>query len=138
MAQTLFQSNRRKFFCVVTNMYENIKSCVKANKITSTFFADQCGICQGENLSPMLFAIYLNDLEYFLLSGGVETLHLEILTNELNLYLKLLIRLYSDDTVIMSKNKINFQKCLNEFYDYCQMWILNVNFNKSEIIIFNS
>ena len=119
-------------------MYENIKSCVKANKITSTFFEDQCGIRQGGNLSPMLFAIYLNDLEYFLLSGGVKTLHLKILTNELTLYLKLLILLYANDTVIMSKNKINFQKCLNEFYDYCQMWKLNINFNKTEIIIFNS
>ena len=55
MGQTLFQSNRRKFFRVVTNMYENIKSCVKSNKITSTFFEDQCRIRQGENISPMFF-----------------------------------------------------------------------------------
>ena len=85
-------------------MYENIKSCVKANNITSTFFASQCGVRQGENLSPMLFALYLNVLETFLLSGGVETLDLKIHTNELNLYLKLLILLYTEDTVILSNN----------------------------------
>ena len=119
-------------------MYENIKSCVKVNNDTSTFLASKCGVRQGENLSPMLFALYLNDLETFLLSGGVETLDLEITTNELNLYLKLLLLLYADDTVILSNNKENFQKCLNEFYDYCQMWKLNINFNKTEIIIFNS
>ena len=60
----------------------------------------------------MLFALYLNDLESFLLSGGVETLDLEILTNELNLYLKLLILLYAHDSVILSNNKEHFQKCL--------------------------
>ena len=127
-----------KFFRIVTNMYENIKSCVKVNNNTSTFFASQCGVRQGENLSPMLFALYLNDLETFLLSGGVETLDLELRTNELNMYLKLLLLLYADDTVIISNNKENFQKCLNEFYDYCQMWKLNINFSKTEIIIFNS
>ena len=70
-------------------MYENIKSCIKINNDTSTFFASECGVRQGENLSPMLFAPYFNDLESFLLSGGVETLNLEIATNELNLYLEL-------------------------------------------------
>ena len=83
-----------KFLRIVTHMYESIKSCVKVNNNTSTFFASQCGVRQGENLSPMLFALYLNDIEAFLLSGGVETLGLELRTNELNMYLKLLLLLY--------------------------------------------
>ena len=127
-----------KFLRVVTNMYENIKSCIKINNDTSTFFASECGVRQGENLSPMLFALYLNDLESFLLSGGVETLNLEIATNELNLYLELLLLLYADETVIFSNNKENFKKGLNEFYKYCQMWKLNVNFSKTEIIVLYS
>ena len=65
-----------KFFRLVSNMYKNIKSCVKNNGETSAFFASQCGVRQGENLSPVLFAMYLNDLESYLLSGGVETLDL--------------------------------------------------------------
>lgn len=134
----LFNSVDGKFFRIVSNMYENIKSCIKLNNDASSFFASECGVRQGENLSPMLFALYLNDLESFLLSGGVETLDFELQTDELNLFLKILLLLYADDTVIVSNNKENFQLCLNEFYDYCQMWKLNINYSKTEIIVFNS
>ena len=77
---------------------------------------------QGENLSPVLFAMYLNDLESYLLSGGVETLDLELSTQEITVYLRLLLLLYADDTAIFSNNKENFKKCLDEFNDYCSMW----------------
>ena len=134
----LFNSVDGKFFRIITSMYDNIKSCVRSNNETSSFFASQCGVRQGENLSPMLFAMYLNDLENFLLSGGVETMNFEFFTDEFQIYLKLLLPLYADDTVIFSDNKENFQKCLNEFNDYCQMWKLNINYSKTEIVIFNS
>ena len=133
----LFNSFDGNFFRIVSSMYENIKSCVKVNNEASAFFASQCGVRQGENLFPVLFALYLNDLENFLLSGGVGTLDLDIRTDELHLYLKLLLFLYADDIVIISNNLKKNQKCLNEFYDYCQMWKLNINFNKTEIGIFN-
>ena len=41
-------------------------------------------------------------------------------------------------TIIISNNKANLQKCLDEFHDYCQMWKLNINYSKTEIVIFNS
>ena len=46
-----------KNFRVVTNMYENIRSCVKANNITSTFFASQYGYHQGE-IYPPCYLLY--------------------------------------------------------------------------------
>ena len=119
-------------------MYENIKSCVKLDNQSSSFFASECGVRQGENLSPLLFSLYLNDLESFLLSGGVESLELEVITQELHIYLKLLLLLYADDTVIFSNDKENFQACLDHFYEYCIMWKLNINFDKTKIVIFNS
>lgn len=134
----LFNSVDGKFYRIVSNMYKNIKSCIKINNAASAFFASDCGVRQGENLSPMLFALYLNDLESFLLSGGVETLDFEIATDDLQLYVKLLLLLYADDTAIISNDEENFQNCLNEFYDYCEMWKLNVNYNKTEIVIFHS
>ena len=44
-------------------MYQNIKSCVKHNGNVSQYFCCHAGVRQGENLSPILFAIFLNDLE---------------------------------------------------------------------------
>ena len=83
-------------------MYNNIKSCVKNKNETSVFLHCQSGVRQGENFSPLLFAIYLNDLESFLSSSGSDGQSL----------------LYADDTVIFSDDKSDFQKCLDAFNDY--------------------
>ena len=54
-----------KFFIIVRNMYEQAKSCVKLNGNCSQFFKSNVGVRQGENLSPVLFSIFLNDLTVF-------------------------------------------------------------------------
>lgn len=51
-------------------MYSNAKSCVKESDRLSEFFSCNHGVRQGENLFPILFAIYLNDLKDFI--GGVS------------------------------------------------------------------
>ena len=134
----IFKSVNGKFFKIVYNMYENIKSCVRINNETSAFFPSECGVRQGENLSPLLFSMYLDDLENFIISGGVDSINLEIRTNEIHVYLKLLILLYADDTIIFSNNKTNFQKALDNFHEYCTIWKLKVNLSKTNVVIFNS
>ena len=54
-----------KCFNLIKNMYENIKSCVKVNGTCSNLFPCQIGLRQGENLSPVIFSLYLNDLYDF-------------------------------------------------------------------------
>ena len=48
------------------NLYEKTKSPVIINGNLSDSFPCQTGVRQGYNLSPLLFAIYLHDLEHFL------------------------------------------------------------------------
>ena len=55
-----------KFFNVIFNMYKQAKSCVRINGVKSNFFSYLAGVRQGENLSPLLFAIFLCDLEGYL------------------------------------------------------------------------
>ena len=50
-------------FKVIFNMYENAKSCVKNETMISGIFACNMGVRQGENLSPLLFSIFLNDFQ---------------------------------------------------------------------------
>ena len=111
-------------------MYDDIKSRIKHLNEFSAFFPSNCGVRQGENISLLLFAIYLNDLKSFLLSGGVDTIDLEILSQESITYVKLPILLYADDTMIFSCDKDNFQKALDNFQEYCQTWKMNTNIVK--------
>ena len=133
----LLNSVKGKFFELIHSMYDNIKSCVKFNNECSTFFACKNGVRQGENLSPVLFAFYLNDLETYFLSAGIEPISLEYQNENILSYLKLLVLLYADDTVIFSNKECEFRNCLKAFHEYCLMWKLNVNYGKTKIIIFN-
>ena len=51
-------------------MYKGIKSKVQIGHDVSDYFMCKVGVRQGENLSPFLFSIYINDLEDYLLRNG--------------------------------------------------------------------
>ena len=62
----LIQSNiSGKLLNVIKSMYANIKSCVSNGGMMSDFFSSGVGVRQGENLSPILFALFVNDLQNF-------------------------------------------------------------------------
>jgi hypothetical protein len=60
---------------VVISMYESVKSCVMFRNEKSDFFKSDIGVRQGENLSPILFAIFLNDFEPVLEGKGGKHLN---------------------------------------------------------------
>jgi hypothetical protein len=61
-----------KVFRIIHSLYDNVKSCIKNNDKFSSFFRCDIGVRQGGNLSPFLFAIYLNDLEQFFVENNVN------------------------------------------------------------------
>ena len=63
---------------------------------------------QGENLSPVLFALFLNDFESFMHSNDGPDVNLEFDSDNLYIYLQLL--LYAYDTVIFGVDETNFQR----------------------------
>lgn len=54
----------------------------------------------------------------------------------LNCYLRIMIMLYADDTVLMSETEDDLQCQLHCFQMYCEKWKLQVNVEKTKIIIF--
>ena len=140
----LIQNNiRGKVFRVIRNMYANLKSCVINDNETSDFFKCNIGVRQGENLSPLLFALYLNDFEIFIKDrfNGVDLLPQnmkELMFDKgIDVLLVLFSLLYADDTLILANNEKELQSALNAVSDYCKIWSLQVNISKTKIIIFS-
>ena len=74
-------------------------------------------------MSPVLFSLYLNDLEEFLKVNniiGLKSISDEIET-ELNYYFKLFFILYADDTILMSESQEDLQKQLDSLNEYCNI-----------------
>ena len=64
-----------KILRVVKDMYTKVKSCVRKGNSYSDFFDNYIGLMQGEIISPIMFALFLEDLELSLHdtnSTGVE------------------------------------------------------------------
>jgi len=104
-------------------MYQNIKTCIRKGNEYSEFFNCEIGVKQGENLSPFLFSLYQNDLEFFFGENnvnGLESISAKCL-EQLGFYIKIFIILYADDTVIMSETEEGLQQALLNFEQYCDL-----------------
>jgi hypothetical protein len=103
------------------------------------FFNCEIGVKQGENLSPYLFSLYLNDLDHFCGENnlkGLESISAKCL-EQLGFYIKIFTIFYADDTVIMSETEEGLQQALLNFEQYCDLWKLKVNTRKAKIFIFS-
>jgi hypothetical protein len=132
-----------RIFNVVVNLYEQAKSCLAVNGCVSDYFPCSIGVRQGENLSPLLFAIFLNDLEMFLSRAyngaayGSRTISEALETEDTVTYFKLFILLYADDTILLADSPEELQKALDSMYQYCITYKLEVNKSKTKIVVFS-
>lgn len=86
------------------------------------------GVKQGDNLSPNLFKIFINDLpKYLHLSADPVFLN----SNPINCLM------YADDIILLSSSADGLQQKLNILQKYCNDWCLNINTSKTKIIVFN-
>ena len=120
-----------------------MQSCVKVGGRISDFFTCNVGVRQGENLSPLLFAIYLNDFESYVSEhfNGLNKLSNDVRQYlsepDLEVFLRLYVLLYADDTIVMAETPEELQKALVAVHEYCALWKLTVNTTKTKIVIFS-
>ena len=126
-----------KILTVIKNMYLEAKSCVRANGSLSNFFDILIGVRQGENLSPTLFAMFLNDFKDFLAQSCKGLEHLGTFMQDQDTFARLYVLLYADDTVLLAESADELQTSLTRLKDYCDLWGLKVNKDKTQIVIFS-
>ena len=103
---------------------------VKLSGQVSELFDIFVGLLQGEALSPLLFSIFVNDLENHLINTGCDSVDLAMI----NLFLLM----YADDTVLLSDTAAGLQTMLNSLKDYTVKNKLLVNVDKTKIVIFRN
>ena len=124
-----------KIINVIRSMYYNVKSCVMVEQNVSDSFSCNMGVRQGENLSPLLFAFYVNDLQDYLIEQNCN--YLKFNDEFVDVYLKLLVLMYADDTIILCDSEKNMKQALVALHSYCLNWKLKVNCSKTKIVIFS-
>ena len=125
----LFNSGiQGKTLAIIRDMYQKVKSCVRCCNSYSDFFEYAVGLRQGEVLSPLLFSLFVEDLELYLQSDPTSGLHIDDIV--------VILLLFADDMVIFGKSPEELQTNLNMLYSYCSTWGLKVNTTKTKIVVF--
>ena len=131
-----------RYFDVVYNLYYKAKSCVRVNNDKSELFDCNIGVRQGDNLSPLLFAIYLNDFEFAMsrrykgLNYVSDNVRTYLSNDDIEVYLKLFVLLYADDTIILAESPDELHKSMNAWFGYFSLWHLTVNTSKTQVVVF--
>ena len=101
--------------------------CVKLNATFSGWFMSNSEVRQGDSLSPILFALFINDL-----ATEIKCLNKGFKLNDLNIS----ILLYADDIVLISETENNLQYLLDYMCRWCYRWKLKLNIDKSNVVHF--
>ena len=69
---------------------------------------------------PLYYLYILNDLESLLFNKSFNAVNVKFQYDDITLYLKLLVLLYADNTVVFGTDD-DFQNNLNMFYEYLEL-----------------
>ena len=118
-----------KFINVLKDLYD--KAEVKINNVNgdTPYVKVTKDLLQGEITSPLLFSLFIADLEAYLKERGVRGTQINHLT-------EVIMLAFADDLIFFADNYVDMKKILKNLEDYCKENNLIVNVNKTKIIIF--
>ena len=119
----------KKLVNIIADKYRETYTSIIHKGLVLPKISTNKGVIQGDNLSPLLFNIYVNDLPRALEVG--KTNPIRIMDRNLNSLM------WADDIILMSETREGLQQCINNLQDYCQEWKLEINLKKTKTIIFN-
>ena len=110
-----------KLYNIIKNMYMDTKAVIKfRNKITHEFNI-QKGVKQGCVISPLLFNLFIIDLNSSL-DSSQKPLHPALLNDKVITSL-----FYADDLVLMSQTASGLQNMITVLQNYSDKWKLKIN-----------
>ena len=121
-----------RIITVFRSMYAKLRSCVKSSSGFTDFFSCTIGTRQGCMVSPLLFALYINELVNMcrrLLCPGIYV------DEELSDFQLLM---YADDICMINDSVGRLQTQLNVLSVFCKQYGLSVNLSKTKIVVFRN
>ena len=115
-----------KILGILKSLYDNTLSCVKFSRGLTNSFKSSVGVCQGCNLSPVLFNIFINDLIKLFSPSDHSCFPVKLKSVSLNCLL------YADELLLMSETETGIQNCLNNLHVYCKKWCLKINMKNTQ------
>ena len=112
---------------IITSMFDKSKSQVKWNGEIGETFDNPRGVIQGGVISPLLFNIFLEDLPHYLdnqCGAKINDIRIDHI-------------LQADDLALISETSAGLQKLIKGLEKYCQRWHIEINLEKTKVMIFN-
>ena len=116
-----------KFLKIIEAMLNNVTQIPKINGHFLSPILTTVGLKQGDNLSPILFDIFFDDVEEIFDEYCVlVSLSDDLFINHI---------LYADDMALLSLSSDGLQNSLNKLYTYCNKWKLEVSTIKTKVMV---
>lgn len=119
-----------KFMNVIRSMYNSLLSCVKTQDGLTTMFPCGLGTRQGCILSPLLFVLFLNQFITQLKEKNLPGIQIS------QEFPSIQALFYADDLSQLGDTVNRLQIQLNELSSFCTNWGMQVNINKTKIMVF--
>ena len=117
------------FFACISDMYGNSKTAIKLSGMVSESFLVRIGTEQGHPLSPEFFKMFLDEMSQVLnnLHGSFPKLGGKCVNH----------LLWADDIVLLALDRPSMEGLLAILGEYATTWELEVNTEKTKILVFN-
>ncbi len=114
-----------KMYHIIKNIYSALESCVLVGDRLTSWLQAKSGVRQGDSLSPILFAIFIDDLAYELIDAksglDIDNTHLALLV-------------YADHVMLISGSHSKAQEGLDIMSRWCTAWGMKVNIKMSQAV----
>ena len=109
--------------------YRTISCLVKVNVGHLEPIKSLMGSEQGGVHSPILFNHYIDDIKHIFDESCDQVKLFDALLSHL---------LYADEVVLISTSRKGLNNCLGKLSEFCSEWDLELDYKKSQVVIFNS
>ena len=125
-------NNNSKFIKIFQSMYSQLKSCVKVKNSLSHFFECCIGTRQGCLSSPIIFALFINDLIAYLRAESDRGI---FISNDIE---DLIALMFADDVACFSDTIVRLQRLINLIEKFCKSVGMKLNLGKTKVMVFRN